>query len=123
MLPRTQKTAGDEDCVEAEIVSGPGAGRGAGRTGDRADGAGNGTGTPDPAGAFYALFRRVRAMFVGLGLLAGFGLIFLGFILTSTVLGAVIGVPLLILGVICLWLIFKLLSLGAGKGSVVFRRF
>jgi hypothetical protein len=119
------KNTREDDCVEAEIVSGPGAGfqtgGGARKRQERPD-----DGAPRPAPSnipFYGLFLRVKSLFVTIGLLTGFAFIFLGFILTSTVIGAVIGVPLLILGGLCLWLIFKLLTFGQKSGPVIFRRF
>ena len=121
MEPEVLRNSGDEDCVEAEIVSGPGAfsrtgssGTGQERRGERAR-----RRTPP----LYELAHRVRSLLAFLGVLAGFALIFLGFVLTSTIIGAVIGIPLLILGFMCLWLIFRLLSAGQRKRPAVFRRF
>jgi hypothetical protein len=119
------KNIREDDCVEAEIVSGPGAGSqtggGARTRRERPD-----DGAPRPGRSdipFYGLFLRVKFLFVTVGLLAGFALIFLGLILTSTVIGAIIGVPLLILGGLCLWLLFKLLTFGQKTRPVIFRRF
>ena len=119
------KNIREDDCVEAEVVSGPGVGSqtggGAHTRRERPDDS-----EPRPAPSnipFYGLFLKVKSLFVTIGLLTGFALIFLGFILTSTVIGAIIGVPLLILGGLCLWLIFKLLTFGQKPGPIVFRRF
>ncbi len=121
----TFKNTREDDCVEAEIVSGPGAGSQTGG-GARTRQGGPDDGAPRQAPSnipFSGLFRRVKFLFLTVGLLTGFAFIFLGLVLTSTVIGAVIGVPLLILGGLCLWLLFKLLSLGQKSGPVIFRRF
>jgi hypothetical protein len=57
----------------------------------------------------------------GLALLA-VGLFLTGAVLTSTIIGAVIGIPLMILGGIVFFLLFKLLTFGS-KNTVIFRRF
>jgi len=119
------KNAPEDDCVEAEIVSGPGAEMG-GRAGPgRREGPGN-SGAPRPEAVnipFYGLFQRIRAVFITGALLISFALIFLGLFLTSTVIGAVIGIPLMIAGGVLLWILFKLLTFGQKSGPVIFRRF
>lgn|GEM_PF-5378163 len=107
----------DDDCVEAEIVSGPGApSAGSGRPRAAAH-----SGSGAPGGSLYGLFLKLRLLFVSGALLVSFGLIALGLILTSTVIGALLGLPLLILGTLCLWLIFKFAA--AGGQSRRFPRF
>jgi len=115
----------EDDCVEAEIVSGPGAAsqnvNGPRTRRERPDG---NIPRPDPVNIpFYRLFLKIKLLFVTVGLLAGFALIFLGLILTSTIIGAIIGIPLLLLGGLCLWLIFNLLTLGQKPEHVAFRRY
>lgn len=117
------KKTGDDGCVEAEIVSGPGAGAGAG--GGRRERP-ESVSPPGPGRAtipFYGLFQRVKALFTTAMLLISFALIVTGLILTSTLIGAIIGLPLMILGGFLLWILFKLLTLGRKSGPVVFRRF
>ncbi|MFA6435006.1 MAG: hypothetical protein WCW52_09955 [Elusimicrobiales bacterium] len=110
------KKPAEDDCVDAEIVSGPGA---------RREGAGDGNapGHKPSALPFYGLFLRLKVLLISAMLLAGVGLIILGLILTSTFIGAIIGIPLLLIGGLLLWLLFKLLTLGQKNQSFVFRRF
>ena len=89
MEPEIFKNSGDDDCVEAEIVSGPGAPCRTGGAGHRGKRDGKGARRRDIP--FYDLIQRIRFLLAFLGILAGFALIFMGFILTSTVIGAVIG--------------------------------
>ncbi|MBI5745343.1 MAG: hypothetical protein HY952_12440 [Elusimicrobia bacterium] len=56
-----------------------------------------------------------------LGLLAAV-LFFCGALLTSTVIGAIIGIPLMLAGAVVFFLLFKLLTLGS-KNSFIIRRF
>ena len=99
-----------EDCVEAELVyegpSGPGRQREySGRT------------APPPEGIF-ARFKRFIATATGLLALLCF---VSGALLTSTVIVAIIGIPLMLAGAALFALLFKLL---AGSGSfAVFRKF
>ncbi len=67
------------------------------------------------------LLSRLRMLLVSLLALLGFGLFFAGAILTSTIIGAIIGIPLLIAGAVVFFLVF-LLTFGS-KNTVVFRRF
>jgi hypothetical protein len=123
MVSRDFQKIRDEDCVEAEIVSGPGAGSDTSGTRPRRERP-DGYAAPHPKPVnipFYGLFRKIRSIFVVGALLLGFGSLFLGIILTSTVIGAIIGIPLLILGGLCLWLVFKLL--GQKAHPINFRRF
>ena len=119
------KKAAADDCVEAEIVSGQGLGARAENRGGRRERPGSHSPSgPDTASIpFYGLFQRVKALFTTGILLISFALIVTGLILTSTVIGAIIGVPLLILGGILLWILFKLLTFGQKPGPVIFRRF
>jgi len=102
-----------EDCVEPELVQ-PGEG------GFRSAGPGPGRGFPPPEKPGF--FTRLKLLLAaGLALLA-VGLFMAGALLTSTVIGAIIGIPLLIAGAALFFLLFKLLSFGS-KNTVIFRRF
>jgi len=140
---QTFKKAPDDDCVEAEIVSGPGAHDGAGpreevRAGLRersknygaprharqtAGGSASG-GNPGTVNIpFYGLFQRIKLLFITAALLISFALIVIGLLLTSTIIGAIIGVPLIILGGILLWILFRLLTFGQKGNTIIFPRF
>jgi hypothetical protein len=120
------KKAREEDYVEAEIVSGPGASASSegGRAGNRREKVENyGTPRPEPGNIpFYGLFLRLKFIFITATLLIGFGLMILGIILTSTVIGAIVGIPLLLLGGFLIWLLFKLLTLGQRSRPIILRR-
>ena len=118
------KKAPEDDCVEAEIVSGPGAenGRRTSSSGERTQDYASHRQKPVNI-PFYGLFLRLKFIFITAILLISFGLIVLGLILTSTLIGAIIGIPLLLLGGFLLWLLFKLLTFGQKTNTVVFRRF
>lgn len=119
-----KKPAG-EDCVEPELVDdgrdwrkartahGPGGPQGI-PAGD-ADGR-----RPGP---LYAFFLRLRAVFIAGLLLLSFGLIAAGALLTSTLIGAVIGIPLILIGLLPLWLLFRFLAAAGKNGALIFRRF
>lgn len=120
----------EDDYIEPEIVSGPGSdgGPGAGdgrRAGSRRENPENyGPPRPEPVSIpFYGLFLRLKFIFITAILLLSFGLIVVGLILTSTLIGAIIGIPLLLLGGFLLWLLFKLLTIGQKSQPIVFRRF
>ncbi|OGS08825.1 MAG: hypothetical protein A2270_11490 [Elusimicrobia bacterium RIFOXYA12_FULL_51_18] len=137
------KKTPDDDCVEAEIVSGPGTRNSADqkeevRSGRR--GRSNNYGAPRHArqtaggsasggnhGAvnipFYGLFQRIKLLFITATLLISFALIVIGLLLTSTIIGAIIGVPLIILGGILLWILFRLLTFGQKGNTMIFPRF
>jgi hypothetical protein len=120
---QTSKKTPDDDCVEAEIVSGPGA-ENETRSGRRERPDSYGPTGPGPVNIpFYGLFQRVKALFITAILLISLALLITGLILTSTVIGAIIGVPLMILGGILLWILFKLMTFGQKPGPVIFRRF
>jgi len=57
----------------------------------------------------------------GLAIL-GIGLFMIGALLTSTVIGAIIGIPLLLAGALVFFLLFKLIA-SVSSSSVIFRRF
>lgn len=118
-----KKPAG-EDFAEPELVDDGQAWRGAqaapepgGREQD-----GGPVGAP-PAGPLYAIFARLKAVFITAVLLLSFGLIALGALLTSTLIGAVIGIPLILLGSAPLWLLFRFLLSGRKTGVFIFRSF
>lgn len=116
--------AAQDDCVEAELVhdgSGPrpedpfGGRQGPFGPAPRAP---FGAPPPQPAG----ILARIRgALATGLLLLAA-GLLILGAILTSTVIGAIVGLPLMMLGGALLWLFFRLFAADL-RGRFVFRKF
>lgn len=101
-----------EDYVEPELIS-PGSSRPAG--GEYRQ--------PPPLPARPGLLGRIKGVLAaGLALL-GAALFITGALLTSTVIGAIIGIPLLLLGAAAFFLLFKLLSLGAASKTFTFRRF
>ncbi len=106
-----------EECVEPELL-----GPGASPRGQDANG-------PRPEEVFASrpaekpgIFTRLKMFLAGLLALVAVGLFLLGAVLTSTIIGAIIGIPLILAGVAVFFLLFKLLTLG-GKPPVVFRRF
>ncbi len=97
----------DGDTVEAELL---GPGGSAPRARRHA--------SPEKPG----LLTRLRFFLAAALGLAAFALFAVGALLTSTVIGALIGVPLLLAGAALFFLVFKLLTLGSGS-SFVIRRF
>ena len=100
-----------EECVEPELIS-PGGGpykpRGEEPRHQR---------PPEKPGFFTRLKMLLAA---GLALI-GIGLFAAGALLTSTVIGAIIGIPLMLLGAAVFVLLFKLLA--SGGAPIIFRRF
>ncbi|OGS11406.1 MAG: hypothetical protein A2285_07755 [Elusimicrobia bacterium RIFOXYA12_FULL_57_11] len=104
--------ARNEECVEAELVH-------------------QGGGAPRPEGprapvsgpsAAPGLFTRLKMLIAaGLGV-AALALLLAGGLLTSTVIGAILGIPLMLAGVALLALLFKLFSAEL-KNFVVSRKF
>lgn len=104
-----------EDCVEPEIVR-PGEG------GFRGSGPGRGPGRGFSPPEKPGLLTRLKLLLAaGLALLA-VGLFMAGALLTSTVIGAIIGIPLMLAGAVLFFFLFKLLSFGS-KNTFIFRRF
>lgn len=68
------------------------------------------------------LLTRLKMLLAGGLALLGIGLLFSGALLTSTLIGAIIGIPLMLLGALIFYLLFKLLSFGSNN-HVIFRRF
>lgn len=101
-----------EDCVEPELLSPGTAGprRGA-------------YSQPPLPPAKPGLLARLKGLLAAGLALTGAALFITGALLTSTVIGAVIGIPLLLLGAVAFFLLFKLLSLGAASKTFTFRRF
>ena len=64
-------------------------------------------------------FTRLKMLLVGGLALIGIGLFTVGALLTSTVIGAIIGIPLMLLGAAA----FVLLFLLASGSPIIFRRF
>jgi hypothetical protein len=68
------------------------------------------------------LLTRLKLLLAGGLALLGLGLFLSGALLTSTIIGAIIGIPLMLAGAVVFFLLFKLLTLGQ-KNSFIFRRF
>lgn len=100
-----------EDYVEPELLS-------PGHSGPRREGPGFSGVPPKKPG----LLTRLKLLVAGGLALLAVGLFLTGAVLTSTIIGAVIGIPLMIAGAIVFFLLFKLLSFGS-KNTFVFRRF
>lgn len=100
-----------EECVEPELIS-PGGGpyrpRGEEPRPQR---------QPEKPG----FFTRLKMLLAGALALIGIALFAVGALLTSTVIGALIGVPLMLLGALFFFLLFKLLA--SGGAPIIFRRF
>ncbi|MHB0995695.1 MAG: hypothetical protein ACYC2I_04920 [Elusimicrobiales bacterium] len=112
---KDKRVAVNEDCVEPELL---GPGEDAFRR--RGPGPGPGRGFPPPEKP--GLLTRLRLLLAaGLGLLA-VGLFMAGALLTSTVIGAIIGIPLLLAAAALFVVLFKLLSFGS-KNTFTFRKF
>lgn len=99
-----------EECVEPELLN---PGEGPRRAGPRQGGL-----PPQKPGLLARLTMFAAA---ALALLA-MGLFLSGALLTSTVIGAVLGIPLMLAGALVFFLLFKLLTFGANS-AFVFRRF
>ena len=123
-LTPSDKPSG-EDWIEPELVDDGSASRarrvGPGRDAPELDP--GGAGVPPAGGLLYQAFARLKFLFVMAVLLISFALVALGALLTSTLIGAVIGIPLILLGFAPLWLLFRLFSSGGKKGAFIFRRF
>lgn len=106
-----RRVAVNEDCVEPELVSPGGSPRDGGRR------------PPPPPPARPGLLARLKGLLAAGLALTGAALFITGALLTSTVIGAIIGIPLLLLGAAAFFLLFKLLSAGASAKTFTFRRF
>jgi len=105
------KPGADEEAIEPEIVSGPmPLGRGA-----RKD--------ESLAGRFRSFILRIKMLFSAAIALTALALIIIGAVLTSTFIGAVLGIPLMLAGGLLIWLLFKALTFGKTKNFFVFKRF
>ncbi|MEI7530284.1 MAG: hypothetical protein WCK76_15205, partial [Elusimicrobiota bacterium] len=107
-----KSVAVSEECVEAELVHEGGSEPRQERP--RAYSAG-----PLPPAGVFGRFKRFLG---GALLLAALALMVTGGLLTVTVIGAILGIPLLIAGAALLGLFFKLFASSLGS-SVVFRKF
>ena len=105
-----RNVAVSEECVEPELIS-PGGG-------PRREEARFHVPPPQKLG----LLARLKMLLAGGLALLGIGLLFSGALLTSTLIGAIIGIPLLLAGAIVFYLLFKLLSFGSNN-TFVFRKF
>ncbi len=97
-----------EEVIEPELL-----GPGAGPRPERPAGP-----PPSPPG----LLERLKGTLAAVLGLAGAALLLTGALLTSTVIGALLGIPLMLAGAFAFYLLFKLLGSGA-KHSFTFRRF
>lgn len=102
----------DKDCVEAELLP-------EGSYGPLPE-----SGPARPAAPLPqpGLFTRLKIFIGGALMLLALGLIVLGVVLTSTVIGAIVGIPLILAGAGLLALFFRLFAAGLQK-FVVFRKF
>ncbi|HNW44794.1 MAG TPA: hypothetical protein PKI19_09835 [Elusimicrobiales bacterium] len=101
-----------EDCVEAELV------HEGGEEPRQDEPRAEPVAPPAPAG-FFGRIKR----FLGVALLLlALGLLIIGALLTSTVIGAIVGIPLLLIGAALLAMAFKLLAGELSRGFV-FRKF
>ena len=76
---------------------------------------------PPPAPGPRGLLDRARALAAMAAGLGGAALLLLGLLLTTTVIGAIVGVPLMLAGMALLALALRLAS--NSKSSLVFRKF
>ncbi|MDO8805379.1 MAG: hypothetical protein Q7R35_13230 [Elusimicrobiota bacterium] len=102
----------DEQCVEPELVS-PGGG------GFRPSG---GEPRERPAPEKPGLLTRLKMLLAGGLALLAIALFTIGALLTSTIIGAIIGIPLMLAGALLFVLLFKLLASGS-PSPIIFRRF
>lgn len=100
-----------EDCVEPELIS-PGGGPYKPRGGEPRR-----QRPPEKPG----FFTRLKMLLAGALALIGIALFAVGALLTSTIIGALIGIPLMLLGALFFFLLFKLLA--SGGAPIIFRRF
>ncbi|HBA59679.1 MAG TPA: hypothetical protein DCZ92_02420 [Elusimicrobia bacterium] len=113
MENREIKPSAEEPAIEAELVSnGPGDN---GRYEDPGQ-----TFTPPPEAR--GVLTRMKAFVGGMLALFGAGLLIVGALLTYTVIGAIIGIPMMLAGAAALYLFFKLMASGPGNIRV-FRNF
>jgi len=122
------QTSQEPECVEAEVVY-----NGGDRTGRERGGFSSGrSGGAEEAESAAAglkgtsfIASALRRFSIAIGsviALIGFAITALGVILTSSVIGAVIGVPLIIIGVFLLAVAFRLFFFRSGN-TVIFRKF
>jgi len=110
MTDRRLTTA--EECIEPELVS-PGGDAFKPRGEDHRDRL-----PPEKPG----LLTRLKMLVAGGLALLGLVLFTIGALLTSTVIGAILGIPLMLAGALAFFLLFKLLASGS-PSPVIFRRF
>ena len=104
-------SAADEEAIEPEIVGGPMPfGRGA-----RAD--------ESLMGRFRSFILRIKMLFSAAIVLMALTLIIAGAVLTSTFIGAVLGIPLMLAGALIIWLLFKALTFGKAGNVFIFKRY
>ena len=104
-------SAADEEAIEPEIVGGPMPfGRGA-----RAD--------ESLMGRFRSFILRIKILFSAAIVLMALTLIIAGAVLTSTFIGAVLGIPLMLAGALIIWLLFKALTFGKAGNVFIFKRY
>ncbi len=99
-----------EECVEPELISPGGGPR---REEPRFS-------APPPQAP--GLLARIKMRLAAAMAIVGICLFIAGALLTSTLIGAIIGIPLMLLGALIFYLLFKLLSFGS-TNTFTFRRF
>ncbi len=115
-------SSADDDCVEAEIVY-----EGGDKDKNRYfgnDGRSHGTDYADPEeirSSTEKTVNRIRTMFRGLGgimLVIGLVLAIGGIFLSSTVIGIILGIPMIIAGMVLIWLGITILG---GGHSIIYK--
>ncbi|MCX5786231.1 MAG: hypothetical protein NTX59_11140 [Elusimicrobia bacterium] len=105
------KTEAEDDAIEPEIVSSPSRGAHGGQKAGSA------------MSRFRAFIFKLKLLFAGVIGLVALALIITGAVLTSTVIGAILGIPLMLVGVLLIWLLLNALTFGETKKFFVSRRF
>lgn len=93
------KPGADEEAIEPEIVSGPSLGTNCGYK------------TESVMGRFRAFIFKLKLLFTAVIGLIALTLIVIGAVLTSTFIGAVLGIPLMLAGGLLIWLLLKALKI------------
>jgi hypothetical protein len=99
----------EEEVIEPELIN-PAHGYGGGSTGPR----------PEEVvpGRLKSLIIRIKIFVSAVLFLVALGLLMAGALLTSTVIGAILGIPLILAGIALFWLLFKIITL-TGSGNFV----
>ncbi|MEK7722447.1 MAG: hypothetical protein AAB359_08670 [Elusimicrobiota bacterium] len=105
-----KRLADAEECVEPELISPGGAFKSGGEEIRKRR-------PPEKPG----LLIRLKMLLAGGLALLGIGLFTVGALLTSTVIGAIVGIPLMLAGALIFFLLFLLAS--GSQNTFIFRRF